>query len=71
MIQGEKAAIEYLKTNPNLKKVISFEEHMNFMIKSEDRKKIKKIVGRHQDLFYNESHFVRVAVLKLIREYKK
>lgn len=71
MIPGTKEAIHYLATHDNLKKVIGFEEHMNFMLKSTDRKKIKKIIKNKQDLYNNESTFVRCAVLQLIRRYEK
>lgn len=49
--------------------IIDFEEQLGFRIKTLDRKKIKLIVKNNQDLYYNESHFVRCAVIKLLREY--
>ena len=51
--------------------VIGFEEQIGVRIKSSDRNKIKRIVAKHQDLYYNESHFIRCAVLREIRRYER
>lgn len=46
--------------------VIGFEEQIGFKIKTSDRKKIKKIICKNQDKYYNESHFIRCAINQLI-----
>ena len=46
---------------------IDFEETMSFRIKSNERIKIKKIIKKHQDLYFNESHFIRCAIIEKIR----
>lgn len=69
MIPGERKAIEYLKTNPNLRKVVGFEEHINFMLTYDVRKKIQKVIKANQDVFFNESHFIRASINRNLREF--
>jgi hypothetical protein len=48
-----------------------FEESMAFRIKRNERKQIKKIIQKNQDKYYNESHFIRCAINRLIKEETK
>lgn len=50
-------------------KVIDFEEQMTFKIKSSNRSKIKRIINNNQDLYSSESHFVRAAVNRFLRDF--
>ena len=54
-----------------MSKPIDFEDQIGFRIKRWDRSKIKAIIKKNQDLYYNESHFIRSAVLQLIRRHGK
>lgn len=49
--------------------VINFEKLMSFRIKEIDTNKMTRIVNKNQDVYYNESHFVRCAILELMRKY--
>jgi hypothetical protein len=49
--------------------VIGFDRQVNFRIRQNDFREITKITNKNQDLFYNESHFIRCAVLKMLREF--
>lgn len=51
--------------------VIGFEEMIYARIKSDDRDNMNIIIANNQDKYFNESHFIRCAILKLIREEKK
>ena len=51
--------------------VVFFEEEFHFRIKSDDKVKIQKIVNKNQDLYFNESHLVRCAIIKLLRDYDR
>ncbi len=53
---------EYSKEN--------FNSAITLRITKQTEKDIQKIVRKHQDIFYNESHFVRAAVMKEVREWK-
>jgi len=50
--------------------VIDFESTLNLRIKNDDKRKIVKVVSKNQDIYFNESHFVRCAILKLLREFE-
>lgn len=39
-------------------------------VTSSTRKAINKFIHNKQDIYYNESHFIRIAVLKLLKENK-
>ena len=47
-----------------------FDERADFRIRKQDIKDVKKICNVDSERYDNESHFYRVAVLKLIREEK-
>ena len=32
---------------------------------------IKKILRKNRDIYFNQSHFIRCAIIKLINEHKK
>lgn len=49
--------------------VVGFDVRINARIKEEDAKKISKVVNKNQDLFYNDSHFIRCAVIKYLRDF--
>jgi hypothetical protein len=49
--------------------IVDFEERYTIRIKSVDLKFIKKICDKNQDIYFNESHFIRCAILRLSREY--
>lgn len=49
--------------------IIGFEERTTLRIKRDDLKRINKIVRKNQDLFFNESHFIRCAVLNFMRNF--
>ena len=49
--------------------VIGFDETITIRIISEEKEKIKKILKKNRDLYFNESHFVRCSIIKLLREY--
>ncbi len=49
--------------------VVFFEDKVDIRIRAEDKIKISLVVNKNQDVFFNESHFVRCAVLKFLRDY--
>jgi len=49
-------------------KPMYFDDRVDFRIRKEDLKLVTKLVRKDQDRYENESHFFRVATLKLIRE---
>ena len=49
--------------------IIDFESTLHLRIKNVDKRKIVKVVNKNQDIYFNDSHFVRCAILKLLREY--
>ena len=51
--------------------VIGFDERIIFRLKSEEKSKIMKVMSKNRDIYFNSSHFVRVAVIKLLRDYDK
>lgn len=48
-----------------------FEDRATFRLTEEQKKAIKEIFEEHQDKYENVSHFVRCAILKLIKEEQK
>jgi hypothetical protein len=48
-----------------------FEETIKSRIKKEHIKLIDKIVRKDQEKYYNRSHFIRCAIIKLVREEKQ
>lgn len=46
------------------------DEKVNFRLRDDETKIIRKIVKKSKDIYDSESHFYRVAVLKLIRTEK-
>jgi hypothetical protein len=70
MVGLVKNAKEYHNFKEQTEKgVVSFEDHLNIRIKHEHRKKIAKILNKDDsDLYDSESHFIRCAIIKLIRE---
>lgn len=51
--------------------VVYFDDVTILRVKVEDKKKMKKIIKKNHDIFNNESHFVRCAIIKLLRDYDK
>ncbi len=49
----------------------SLEEVVSFRLFSDVRNEVIGIVNDNKELFDSESHFYRVAVLNLIRKFKK
>jgi len=49
--------------------VIGFDETIHIRIIGEEKEKIKKILKKNRDLYFNESHFVRCSIIKLLREF--
>ena len=47
--------------------LIKLDERINIRLFKEERNKVKSIVA-HKNKYLSESHFYRVAVIKLIRE---
>jgi len=47
---------------------LSFEKSIGLRISDDDEKRIREIVDRLDERYFNLSHFVRCAVMKLIRE---
>lgn len=45
-----------------------FGENLLLRVSSSTMNKIKELTEKHPERFSNKSHFVRVAVLRLIRE---
>ena len=68
LVKNKKQYIEFLEQTEK-GGVVSFEEHINIRIKHEHRKIIAKILNKDkEDLYDSESHFIRCAIIKLIRE---
>lgn len=49
---------------------IGFEERVTIRMKEADLEEIQPIVDAMPEKYFNESHFIRVAVIRLIREEK-
>lgn len=49
--------------------VVGFEEQVTFKLKNFKRSKMRLIIAANQDLFFNESHFVRCAINKMLRDF--
>lgn len=49
--------------------VIDFDEFIGFRIKKSEIKKLKKVIKKNKTVYLNLSHFIRCAVIKLLREY--
>lgn len=47
-----------------------FDTAMQTRVSSLTRKAINKFISDKQDIYYNESHFIRIAVLKLLKDNK-
>ena len=60
-----KKNLKYSKVNL---KLVFFDDRAEFRIRREEIRLVKKIVRQFKDKYMNESHFYRVAVLKLIRD---
>ena len=48
--------------------VVDFEDMIKVRIKAVDRKAINKVVSKSNDVYDNESHFVRCAIRRLLRD---
>lgn len=48
--------------------IIGFEEIIQARIRPVEKKKILKIIRKNRTKYFNESHFLRVAIIKLIKE---
>ena len=48
-----------------------FDKSISFGIRKLELKQIEAIVNDYKGLYDNSSHFVRVAVIKLIKEHKR
>lgn len=51
--------------------VIGFDKLLNVRITPDEFSKIKKVVRKNRELFYNTSHFVRASIIKHLRDYDK
>jgi len=51
--------------------VVGFQKRVSIRILEKDVDDVKYIVAKSQELYESESHFIRCAVRKLIREEKK
>lgn len=51
------------------KNVVFFEENLHIRVRSEELAKLEKVVKRNQDIFMSESHLVRCALIKFLRDY--
>lgn len=51
--------------------VIGFDEVIQARILSSEKKAIRRIVRRDRDKYFNDSHFFRCAIIKLIKEEKR
>jgi hypothetical protein len=49
--------------------VIGFDEIGHFRILSDEKLKMQKVIRQNQDIYYNESHFIRCAIIKILKEY--
>jgi len=47
-----------------------FSKRLSFRIRSDEIKQVKQILKSNRYKYFNESHFIRCAVLKLINEEK-
>jgi len=50
--------------------IIGFDSVIQARLRYSEKKSIKKIINKNRTKYFNESHFIRVAILKLIREEK-
>ena len=51
--------------------VIFFDDIVVARIKSEERKKIVKVVNKNQDVFESDSHFVRCCIIRSLRDFDR
>jgi Arc/MetJ-type ribon-helix-helix transcriptional regulator len=49
--------------------VVFFEENLHVRIKAEELSHLEKVVKKNQDIFMSESHLVRCALIKFLRDY--
>jgi Arc/MetJ-type ribon-helix-helix transcriptional regulator len=51
--------------------VIFFDDRLSIRIQEEEKKKIERIFKKNQEIFMNESHVIRSAIVKFLREYDR
>ena len=56
----------WIRVNPD--SLRRFEERVDFRLFTQERRAIKVLVERYPERYENESHFYRVAAVKLLRE---
>jgi hypothetical protein len=65
----EKTKLNSTTKKQTYKNVVFFEETFHIRIKAEDKIKINKVVDKNQDIFFNDSHFIRCALIRLLRDF--
>lgn len=48
-----------------------FNDSSQFRIRKTEKKAIKQILRRNKGLYDSESHFIRSAIIRLIKEHRK